>query len=136
MEFTVDETARYTKTHEWVRVEGAEAVVGVSDYAQDKLSDVVFVDLPAVGREAKREAALLVIESVKAAEDVFSPVSGTVSAVNTALGASPELVNKDPFGRGWLVRITLADPAELAALMDAAAYRKLLGELGAAKSAP
>ena len=129
MAFKVDEKARYAKTHEWVRVEGAEGVVGVSDYAQDKLSDVVFVDLPAAGKAARKEAALLVIESVKAAEDVFSPVSGTVSAVNPALGASPELVNKDPYGEGWLVRITLSDPSELAALMDADAYRKFLDTL-------
>jgi glycine cleavage system H protein len=129
MAFKVDERARYAKTHEWVRAEGAEAVVGVSDYAQDKLSDVVFVDLPAVGKAAAKGAALLVIESVKAAEDVFSPVSGTVSAVNSALGASPELVNNDPFGDGWLVRITLSDPSEVAGLMDGDAYRKYVETL-------
>ncbi len=123
MAFRVDEKARYTKTHEWVRLDGKEAVVGVSDYAQDKLSDVVFVDLPPVGKQAVKEAALLVIESVKAAEDVFAPVSGTVSAVNGKLGAAPELVNKDPFGEGWLVRLTPSNPSELDSLMDAAAYQ-------------
>ncbi len=122
MAFKLDEKARYTRTHEWVRVDGTEAVVGISDYAQDKLSDVVFVDLPAAGKKVVKETALLVIESVKAAEDVFSPVSGSVSAVNGTLGSAPELVNKDPFGEGWLVRITLSDPSEIASLMDAAAY--------------
>jgi glycine cleavage system H protein len=123
MAFRVDERARYTRTHEWVRVEGTEAVVGISDYAQDKLSDVVFVDMPAAGKQAVKEAALLVIESVKAAEDVFSPVNGTVSAVNGKLAAAPELVNKDPFGEGWLVRITLSDVSDLDSLMDAPAYK-------------
>src|SRR5512137_3020759 len=108
MAFNVDEKARYTRTHEWVRMEGAEAVVGVSDYAQDKLSDVVFVDLPATGKQVKKGAALLVVESVKSAEDVFSPVTGTVSAANGTLSAKPELVNKDPYAGGWLVRLSLS----------------------------
>src|SRR5512142_739638 len=125
----VDQGVGYTKTHEWVRVEGRDAVVGVSDYAQDKLSDVVFVDVPSVGKQVKRDGVLLVIESVKAAEDVFSPVSGTVSAVNAALQATPELVNKEPFGQGWLVRITMSDPKEVDALMDAAAYEEYLKTL-------
>jgi glycine cleavage system H protein len=123
MAFRVDEKARYTRTHEWVRADGAEAVVGITDYAQDKLSDVVFVDLPPLGKQAVKEAALLVIESVKAAEDVFAPASGAVSAVNGKLASAPELVNKDPFGEGWLVRMTLSAPSELDSLMDAAAYR-------------
>ncbi len=125
----VDRGVRYTKTHEWVRVEGNEAVVGVSDYAQDKLSDVVFVDVPAAGKQVKKDGVLLVIESVKAAEDVFSPVSGTVSAVNAALQATPELVNKDPFGQGWLVKITMSNPAEAGTLMDAASYEAYLKTL-------
>ncbi len=125
----VDRGVRYTRTHEWVRVEGNEAVVGVSDYAQDKLSDVVFVDVPAAGKQVKKDGVLLVIESVKAAEDVFSPVSGTVSAVNTALQATPELVNKDPFGQGWLVKITMSNPAEAGTLMDAASYEAYLKTL-------
>jgi len=125
----VDKGARYSKTHEWVRVEGKEAVVGVSDYAQDKLSDVVFVDVPAVGKQVKKDGVLLVIESVKAAEDVFSPVSGSVSAVNAALQANPELVNTDPYGKGWLVRIAMTDPKEVDSLMDADAYEKHLETL-------
>jgi glycine cleavage system H protein len=126
MEYRFDQTARYSKTHEWVRMDGTEAVVGISDYAQDKLSDVVFADLPAVGKELKKETAFMVIESVKAAEDVIAPVSGTVTARNEKLVKSPELVNKDPFGEGWLVRVSLSNAKELDSLMDLAAYRKFV----------
>ncbi|MGO9411167.1 MAG: glycine cleavage system protein GcvH [Spirochaetia bacterium] len=129
MEYRFDETVRYSKTHEWVRVEGNEAVVGISDYAQDKLSDVVFTDLPAVGKEIAKEKPFMVIESVKAAEDVFAPVSGTVTARNEKLVKSPELVNKDPFGEGWLVRVRLGNAKELDSLMDLAAYRKFVETL-------
>jgi glycine cleavage system H protein len=129
MEHKVDQKARYAKTHEWVRIEGGEAVIGISDYAQDKLSDIVFVELPAVGKELKAGAACMVIESVKAAEEVFSPVSGSVVGRNEALEKSPELVNSDPFGQGWLVRVKLSAPAEAASLMDAAAYSSYLATL-------
>ena len=129
MPFRIEQKVQYTRTHEWVRVEGGEAVVGISDYAQDKLSDVVFVDVPAAGKTLKKGTVLLVVESVKAAEDVFSPVSGTVSAANAALSGKPELVNKDPFGDGWLVRISMSDPKELESLMDAEAYAKYLETL-------
>jgi glycine cleavage system H protein len=129
MAFKVDESARYAKTHEWVRVEGGFAVVGLSDYAQDKLSDVVFVELPSAGKEVAREKPFLVIESVKAAEDVFAPVSGSVSAANEKLVKSPELVNKDCYGEGWLARIAMSDPAELESLMDAKAYKEFLDTL-------
>ena len=129
MEYKFDQTVRYSKTHEWVRMDGAEAVVGISDYAQDKLSDVVFTDLPAVGKELKKETPFMVIESVKAAEDVFAPVSGTVTARNEKLEKSPELVNKDPFGEGWLVRVRLSNAKELDSLMDLAAYRKFVETL-------
>ncbi len=125
MDYRIDEKARYTKTHEWVRREGAE-VMGISDYAQDKLSDVVFVELPDPGKELQSGKPCMVIESVKAAEEVFAPVSGKVSSHNKALEKAPELVNKDPFGEGWLARVTLSDPKELDALMDAAAYRAFL----------
>jgi glycine cleavage system H protein len=129
MDYKIDEKARYSKTHEWVRVQGGEAVMGVTDYAQHTLSDVVFVDLPAAGKELRAGAACMVIESVKAAEEVFSPVSGTVTARNEALVKAPELVNKDPFGEGWLVKVKLSAPKELDSLMDAAAYRALLETL-------
>jgi glycine cleavage system H protein len=129
MDYAVDEKLRYSKTHEWVRAEGSEAVVGISDYAQNHLSDVVFVDFPAVGKEMRAGTACMVIESVKAAEEVFAPVSGVVSAYNAKLEKAPELVNKDPYGEGWLVKVTLGSPAELDGLMDAAAYRKFLETL-------
>ena len=124
MDYRVDDTARYAKTHEWVRVEGGEVVMGISDFAQDKLSDVVFVELPAVGAALRAGTACMVIESVKAAEEVFAPVSGTVTARNEKLEKSPELLNKDPFGEGLLLRVKIASPAEVDALMDSAAYRK------------
>ncbi len=123
MEYRFDETVRYTKTHEWVRVDGAEAVIGVSDYAQNKLSDVVYVELPAVGKELHAGTACMVIESVKAAEEVFAPVSGTVTARNEKLEKTPELVNQDPFAEGWLVKVKMSNAAEAGSLMDAAAYR-------------
>jgi glycine cleavage system H protein len=126
MEYRFDETVRYSKTHEWVRVEGGEVVMGITDYAQDKLSDVVFVDLPAVGKELKKETACLVIESVKAAEEVFAPVSGAVTTRNEKLVKAPELVNKDPYGEGWLIRVRMSDATELDSLMDLASYRKLV----------
>jgi glycine cleavage system H protein len=129
MEYRFDEKARYSKTHEWVRVQGGEAVIGISDYAQHTLSDVVFVELPAEGRELHAGKPFVVIESVKAAEEVFAPVSGAVIARNGKLDTSPELVNKDPFGDGWLVKITLADPKQMDTLMDAAAYRKFVETL-------
>jgi glycine cleavage system H protein len=123
MEYRFDDQVRYTKTHEWVRRDGAEAVIGISDYAQNKLSDVVYVELPAPGKEVHAGTACLVIESVKAAEEVFAPVSGSVSGCNEKLEKSPELVNTDPFGEGWLVRVKLTDAKELDSLMDGAAYR-------------
>ena len=130
MDSKVDPGVRYSRTHEWVRVEGAEAVIGISDYAQHKLSDIVFVDLPAAGKELKAGTPCMVIESVKAAEEVFAPVSGSVSARNEALVKNPEIVNSDPFGKGWLVRVKLASPAEVDALMDAAAYTAFVATLG------
>jgi len=129
MEYRFDAAARYTRTHEWVRAEGGEAVIGVSDYAQHALSDVVFVEVPGPGAPLTRGKPLTVIESVKAAEDVIAPVTGTVTAKNARLEKEPELVNKDPFGEGWLVRVKLSDAKELDALMDEAAYRKFVASL-------
>jgi glycine cleavage system H protein len=129
MGYGIDEKARYTKTHEWVRLEGGEATVGISDYAQHSLSDVVFVELPAAGAALRQGAAFATVESVKAAEEVFSPITGTVTAVNPALAKTPELLNKDPFGQGWLLKARPADPAELESLMDAGAYAAYLDSL-------
>jgi glycine cleavage system H protein len=129
MEYRFDDTARYTKTHEWARAQGAEAVIGVSDYAQNHLSDVVYVELPPVGKELVAGTACMVIESVKAAEEVFAPVSGAVSAKNEKLEKTPELVNTDPFGEGWLVKVKLSDPKALDGLMDGKAYRAYVATL-------
>jgi glycine cleavage system H protein len=127
MEYRIDAGARYAKTHEWVKVQDGEAVIGISDYAQNKLSDVVFVELPAVGTKLAAGTSCMVIESVKAAEEVFAPVSGVVTARNELLDKSPERVNTDPFGEGWLVRVKPSSRAELDALMDADVYRAYVG---------
>ena len=114
---------RYTKNDDWVRVEGNVATAGITDYAQDQLSDIVYVDLPAVGQSFQQGSRYGTVESVKAASDLYLPVSGAITAVNDALGTAPEIVNTDPYGAGWMVKFTLANPAELEGLMDAAAYQ-------------
>jgi glycine cleavage system H protein len=114
---------RYTKEHEWVRVEGANATTGISEHAQEQLGDVVFVELPEVGRALTQGGAMAVVESVKAASDVYAPVSGEVVEVNDALDGDPALINGDAEGKGWFCKIKIAEPAELEHLMDAAAYR-------------
>jgi glycine cleavage system H protein len=117
------ETLRYTKDHEWLRTEGDEGVVGITAYAAEELGDIVFVELPEIGRTLRKDETLGVIESVKTASDLFSPVAGEVIAVNEALSDAPELVNDEPYAGGWMVRLRLEDPAAGEALMDAAAYR-------------
>jgi glycine cleavage system H protein len=119
---------RYTKEHEWIRVEGDEVVVGITEYAAHSLGDIVFVELPAIGRALAQAATFGVVESVKAVSDLYAPVSGEVTAVNEALGAAPELVNADPYGDGWMLRVRLADAVEVDALLDAAAYEQLTAE--------
>jgi len=114
---------RYSKEHEWVRVDGQVATVGVSEHAQQQLGDVVFVELPEVGREVAQNAAMAVVESVKAASDVYAPISGKVVEVNDALNDDPALVNGDAEGAGWFCKLEIAEPAELDGLMDADAYR-------------
>lgn len=118
---------KYAKSHEWVRVEGATAVVGITDHAQHELTDVVFVELPAVGRTLKAGEACAVVESVKTASDIYSPVSGRVTAVNPALNDNPGLVNSDAYGSGWFLKLQMDDPAELDTLLDADAYRAQIG---------
>jgi glycine cleavage system H protein len=115
---------KYTEDHEWIRVEGGMGTVGITEYAQGELGDVVFVELPAVGATVKAHATFGTIEAVKAVSDLYAPVSGTVTEVNPELSKAPEIVNKDPYGKGWMVKIRIADPAELGSLMDAAAYGK------------
>ena len=119
----VPKNCKYSQKHEWVRVEGDEGVIGVSDYAQEQLSDVVYVELPEVGDSFQVGDVLAVIESVKAASDVYMPIAGEVLEVNEALEDSPELVNQDPYGEAWLVRIAFADLAELDTLMEVDAYQ-------------
>ena len=121
---------RYTKDHEYVRVEDGEGVVGISEYAQRQLGDVVFAEAPPIGKALKKGDPAAVVESVKAASDVFAPVSGEVVAVNTEVESTPGLINEDALGRGWLFRLKLADPAELSALMDESAYADYLKTLG------
>jgi glycine cleavage system H protein len=113
---------RYTKEHEWVSVEGAAGTIGITDYAQAGLGDVVFVELPKVGAQLKAGQSLGTVESVKAVSEIFSPVSGEVTETNPALSDSPEKINQDPHGTAWLVKIRLADPKEASSLMDAASY--------------
>ena len=119
-------TTRYTKSHEYVRVEGGEGVVGITDYAQSQLGDVVFVELPPIGQSLSKGAEAATVESVKAASEVNAPVSGTVIDVNSALTDSPGLVNEDPSGKGWFLKIKLSDATELDRLMDEDAYREFL----------
>jgi glycine cleavage system H protein len=120
---------RYSKDHEYVRVEGGEAIVGISDYAQQQLGDVVFAETPPVGKALKQGDAAAVVESVKAASDVFAPVSGEVIAVNSEVESTPGLINEDALGRGWLFRLKLAEPTELSGLMDEPAYADFLKTL-------
>lgn len=119
---------RYTNDHEWVRIDGDEAVVGITQFAADQLGDIVFVELPAVGSSLAQQATFGVVESVKAVSDLLAPVAGEVTGTNEALADRPELVNSDPYGDGWMLRIRLADAAQVGALLDAAAYEQLVSE--------
>jgi glycine cleavage system H protein len=125
----LDPELLYSEEHEWVRAEGEEAVIGISDYAQDQLSDVVYVELPEVGDVFEQGEILGTVESVKAASDVYIPISGEILEINEMLEDSPELVNTDPYGEAWFVRVTLAVPDELDDLLDAAAYKSFIETL-------
>jgi glycine cleavage system H protein len=125
---TYPEELRYHPEHDWARVEGEEATFGITWYAQDALGEVVFYEPPEVGKQVKKDDAYAEVESVKAVSDVYAPLSGEVTEVNQALSDSPEKINEDPYGDGWLVKVRLSDPSEAGSLMDAAAYRKLLEE--------
>ena len=117
---------RYHPEHDWARVDGDTATFGVTWYAQDALGEVVFYEPPDVGKEVKKDEAYAEVESVKAVSDVYAPLSGEVTEVNSALAENPEQINQDPYGEGWMVKVKLSDPSENEALMDAAAYKKLL----------
>ena len=121
-------TVKYTKDHEWARVDGADATVGITGYAQEQMGDVVYVELPEIGRKLQKGKEAAVVESTKAASEVYAPLSGEVIAINTALADDPARVNADAQGEGWFFKIRLADASELDALMDEAAYRKSIEE--------
>jgi glycine cleavage system H protein len=122
---TFPDDLRYSREHEWVRVDGSQAVIGITSFAADELGDIVFVELPEPDARLTQFASFGVVESVKAVSDLFAPVSGEVAEVNDALREQPELLNSDPFGAGWIAKLTLADPAELDTLLDAGAYAEL-----------
>lgn len=119
------ENLRYTATHEWVRIENDHTItVGITDFAQSQLGDLVYVELPKINKTIKNSDEIAVVESVKTAADIYSPVSGTIIAINEELNTNPENINKDPYGRGWLFRMNVADPAQLDQLLDAKNYQK------------
>jgi glycine cleavage system H protein len=122
----IPENLKFTKDHEWIRVEGKEAYVGITEYAQGELGDIVFVEIETEGEELDKEEVFGTIEAVKTVSDMFMPVSGEVLEVNGKLEDTPEIVNKDPYGEGWLIKISIKDEAELNDLLDADAYKKLL----------
>ncbi len=117
----------YTEEHEWVAVDGDEATIGITDYAQGELGDVVFVELPEVGTPVTQNDSFGTIEAVKAVSDLFAAVSGAITGVNPLLADAPEIVNKDPYGDGWMIKVKMTDPGELKSLMDAAAYKAKIG---------
>jgi glycine cleavage system H protein len=119
---------RYTKDHEWVRVDGDEATIGITAYAADQLGDIVFVELPDVGRTVEQFSTFGVVESVKAVSDLFAPIAGEVTAANEDLASTPETVNSDPYGAGWMLRVRVADVAQLDELLDSEAYDALTKE--------
>ncbi|MFO7878440.1 MAG: glycine cleavage system protein GcvH [Bacteroidota bacterium] len=120
----IQENFKYSKTHEWVKVDGDEAYIGVSDYAQQQLGDVVFVEVETEGEELDKEEAFGTIEAVKTVSDIYMPIGGEVLAFNEKLEDSPDLVNKDPYGDGWIIKVKISDKSELDDLMDAEAYKK------------
>jgi glycine cleavage system H protein len=123
----VPDTLFYTESHEWIRVEGENARVGITDHAQAELTDVVYVELPKVGAQAEARGQIAVVESVKAASDIYAPVKGTVVEVNKALEGNPALINTDPFGEGWIFVLKMESPDDVKQLKDAAGYRKQIG---------
>jgi len=125
MEFPA--TLRYTKDHEWIKVEGTTATIGITDFAQQELGDIVFVDIDTVGKALAANEIFGTVEAVKTVSDLYLPVSGTITEVNADLEANPENVNSDPYGKGWMAKMELDNPADVDALLDAAAYKQLVG---------
>lgn len=122
------ETLKYTKDHEWLRLNGSEGTVGITDYAQSELGDIVFVELKPVGTKVKQGERFGTVEAVKAVSDLYSPVSGEITALNSSLEKNPEIVNKEPYDGGWMVKIKIADANEVDNLLDAKKYRELVGK--------
>ncbi|MGZ3750160.1 MAG: glycine cleavage system protein GcvH [Mucilaginibacter sp.] len=118
---------KYTKDHEWIRVEGSEAYVGITEFAQRELGDIVYVDITSVGKEVSKEDVFGTVEAVKTVSDLFMPLTGSVTEINPALDSQPELVNSDPYGDGWMVKISIKDAAEVDGLLSAEAYQSLIG---------
>ena len=124
---TFPENLRYTKDHEWIKLEGNVATIGITDFAQSELGDIVYVEIETKGKSLTAETVFGTVEAVKTVSDLFLPVSGTITEVNPVLEAQPELVNTDPYGEGWMVKMTVDNPDDVEKLMDAAAYEKLVG---------
>jgi glycine cleavage system H protein len=125
MEHDIRDGLKYTKTHEWVKLTGTKAKIGITDHAQHELTDIVFVELPSVGKEIKKGDELCVVESVKSVSEVYAPVSGKITAVNTTLDDSPEIINSSPYDDGWLVEVEITDNVEVNTLLDATDYKKM-----------
>ena len=118
---------KYTKDHEWIKVDGNNAYIGITEFAQRELGDIVYIDIPSVGKEIAKDEAFGTVEAVKTVSDLFMPVTGTINEINPALDKQPELVNSDPYGEGWMVKITLANAADVDGLLSADSYKSLVG---------
>jgi len=123
----IPEALKYTKDHEWIKLEGNIATIGITDFAQGELGDIVYVEIETVGKNLDAEAVFGTVEAVKTVSDLFLPVSGTINEVNPALAANPELVNSDPYGEGWMIKMTVSNPADVDALLDSEGYKTLIG---------
>jgi glycine cleavage system H protein len=124
---SLPENLRYTKDHEWVRLEGNIATIGITDFAQGELGDIVYVEIETVGKHLSAEAVFGTVEAVKTVSDLFLPVAGTINEINPALADSPDLVNSDPYGNGWMIKMTVDNPADVEKLLDAGAYQQVIG---------
>ena len=125
---TLPENVKYTKDHEWIRIDGTTGVIGITDYAQGELGDIVFVELPPIGRKVEAGQVFGTVEAVKAVSDLYSPITGEVVEVNKEIQDSPELVNQEPYERGWMIKVKIENEAELASLLDLAAYKNLIAK--------
>lgn len=127
LRMNIPATLRYTKDHEWIKLEGNIATIGITDFAQGELGDIVYVEIETVGKTLAAEAVFGTVEAVKTVSDLFLPVSGTINEVNPALAANPELVNSDPYGEGWMIKMTVSNPSDVENLLDASGYQNLVG---------